>query len=75
MVTNLYRAAGVGVGDSHQEVTLTFDPSVERLHRLDRETGDVVAVALDDHRLTITLPAGTGDLFSINDAAFPGLGD
>lgn len=75
MVTNLYRAAGVGAGDSHQEVTLTFDPSVERLHRLDRETGAVEAVALDDHRVTITLPAGTGDLFSINEAAFPGLGD
>ena len=33
------------------------------------------AVALEDQRVTVTLPAGTGDLFSLNDAAFPGLGD
>ncbi len=75
MVTNLYRADGVGADDAHQEVTLTFDPSVKRLHRLQRETGAVEALALDDHRVTITLPAGTGDLFSIDDAAFPGIGD
>ena len=75
MVTNLYRAAGVGADDAHQEVTLTFDPSVKGLHRLHRETGAVEALALDDHRVTITLPAGTGDLFSIDDAVFPGLGD
>ncbi len=72
MVTNLHRGEGIAAGDARQTGTITVDPAVKRLTRLSRETGAVEELHLQNHRLTVTLPAGTGDLYGINDAAFPG---
>lgn len=72
MIVNLHRDEGVRAGEVLQTATLTLDPSVRRLSRLSRETGAVEELVVGNGRLTVTLPAGTGDLFGINGATFPG---
>lgn len=45
-------------------VTMTFDPAVNAIERVSRETGEIERFALtEEHTYAFTLPAGTGDLF------------
>jgi hypothetical protein len=50
--------------------TLVFDATVTSLLRLDRITGQQVVVPLTNNRLTIDIPAGTGELFKYNEGDF-----
>ena len=44
--------------------SIVFDPAVESLLRLSRQTGKAETVRLSNHKLDgYTLPGGTGDLF------------
>lgn len=72
MITNLWHGAGAKAADRALPVTIKFAPEVETLHRLNRLTGQSERLPLDGAILRITLPGGTGDLFKVNDGAFPG---
>jgi hypothetical protein len=70
MVTNVYHGPSVPA-NSQFSITILFDSSVTSLLRIDRLTGQQVVVPLDAaHRLVLTLPAGTGELFKYNDGDF-----
>ena len=62
MLTNLNFDANDAVKDA-LEFEVQFDSTVNSLQRLDRLTGRDEVVPLTSHRLRVTLPGGTGDLF------------
>jgi len=72
MASNLWHDAGASAIDRVLPVTIKFAPDVKEVHRLNRRTGQVEQLAIDDGTLKITLPGGTGDLFKLNDGRFPG---
>jgi len=74
MPVNLRRSRNLSADDTKARLTMTFEPSVSSIWRLSRQTGRVEQVPLDHGTLDLTLPGGTGDLFKIEDAEFPGLG-
>jgi len=56
------------------EVTLVFSEEVTGVERLNRETGEVEDISLNDHSFSFSLPGGTGDLFKYaSDAPFAGI--
>lgn len=78
MLTNLWREhIGGQRKGSAEETRLTFrvcfSANVATVTRLDRETGQAVAVSIDDpeHGILLKLPGGTGDLFRIGAGEFP----
>lgn len=73
MLSNLSHAAGESSAMTSVTFTLIFDASVNELLRLNRETGFQELVILANHKLTITLPGGTGDLFKYNTGDFVGI--
>ena len=72
MLTNLWHDADATAADRAFPVTIRFAPEVETLYRLNRLTGKSEQLQLDNGIVRITLPGGTGDLFKLNDGAFPG---
>lgn len=73
MVTNIWHDEGMTGADCAQTFTLRFDPKVTSLTRLSRETGRPEALVVEGGVLKLRLPGGTGDLFKLGDAPFPGL--
>jgi len=73
MLVNLTHGKDVSADAAEMSIDLTFAPSLKTLARLSRTTGTPEVIPLKDSRITITLPGGTGDLFKIGGAAFPGL--
>ena len=73
LLMNMWHGEGASAEARSLSVTLTFAPSVTILARLSRSTGQPERVLLVDNTLTLTLPGGTGDLFKIGDAEFPGI--
>ena len=65
MLTNLNFDANDSASDA-VDFQIQFDSSVNSLLRLNRETGLDEVVPLANHRLNVTLPGGTGDLFKYN---------
>jgi hypothetical protein len=55
---------------SRLSFTIEFDSSIDSLLRLDRATGEQVVVPLTDHRLTLSISAGIGELFKYNEGDF-----
>ncbi len=73
MVTNLWQNAGATAAERAVPLSIRLAPDVKQLHRLNRRSGRVERLTIDNHTLHVTLPGGTGDLFKIDDGRFPGL--
>jgi len=74
MLTNLFHGATLSATDAHLNFTITFDSSVNSVWRLNRLTGLTEEMPLDaDHKLTVGLPGGTGDLFKYDNGNFVGV--
>ena len=65
MVGNKINARSIDVAEANlaTQVTLTFRKVVPAIERLDRQTGNLEQLQLNDHSFTFNLPAGTGNLF------------
>ena len=63
MLVNLNHGKERSAAATSLEFRIEFDPSIEFLIRLNRETGQQEPVFLQDHALDLLLPGGTGDLF------------
>ena len=76
MVVNLNHGKGLRARQTSAELTVWFDPSVKTVGRLSRETGEADVLSVNNGRLKISLPGGTGDLFKIlpGDRIFIGTG-
>jgi len=73
MVVNIWHDKGVSANDGAENITLEFTPEVKSVTRLSRETGTAGKLAVKDGTLKLRLLGGTGDLFELHDANFPGL--
>ena len=73
MLVNLWCEPGAAVDACTLKMTLKLKPSIKKVARLSRDTGKPEVLAVKDGVLEITLPGGTGDLFKIDDAVFPGI--
>ena len=70
MLTNLWHAANTSANDTGLTFAVDFDDNVDELLVLNRSTGEQEAVPLVDHRLTVALPGGTGNLYKYNTGDF-----
>lgn len=73
MLVNLTHGEGRSAADASASITLTLSDSVKSLYQLSRETGRPKRVTLDGHRVRVTIPGGTGELFRINQGTFAGI--
>lgn len=73
MLVNLWHGPGAAAGDKLTTFTVHVAPGVEEVRRLSRETGMVEVLRVQDGALSVTLPGGTGDLFTTGQGGFPGL--
>lgn len=74
MVTNLYHGRTLGAAGSSLDLFVQFDSTIVTLLRLNRMTGEPELIVLpSDHRLVMSLPGGTGDLYKYNDGMFAGI--
>ena len=73
MVVNLAHAMGASAADRKVTLSMEFTSPPGTIARLSRETGQPEVLHVSGNTLELTLPGGTGDLFKIGDAAFPGL--
>jgi len=66
MVVNANHGAGKTADQTAGAVNIKFDDSVKELERLNRRTGRLEIIPLNNHTLKhYVLPGGTGDLFKI----------
>jgi len=73
MLTNLYCDPARTPSETTLSFTITFDASVTKVYRLSRQTGAVVEMKLDaDNGLRVTLPGGTGNLYSLSRGSVEG---
>lgn len=70
MVVNLWHDEKLNADQTKMMLTLEFDNSVKKIGRLSRMTGKSELLFIDDGRINITLPGGTGDLFKFGDTLF-----
>ena len=70
MLTNLYHRPWLNSSSAALNFVVTFDSSVNQIWRLNRQTGLSEAITLVNHQLNLSLPGGTGDLFSFSATAF-----
>jgi hypothetical protein len=63
MLANIYHDWNLTAAAAALEFDLLFDPSINSLVRLNRETGEQELIMLTNHRLKITVPGGTAELF------------
>lgn len=73
MLTNLYHGANLSGEDATLSFSITFDPTVNSIWRLNRETGLPEKIVLTHHMLNWTLSGGTGDLFKYDNGNFAGV--
>ncbi|MCC6681889.1 MAG: hypothetical protein IT445_13400 [Phycisphaeraceae bacterium] len=78
MIVNLKHAANMTAEQGTETFRIRFGEPVTDLYRLNRESGQVEPVTLESDKtgvrgFSLSLPGGTGDLFKIGDARFPGL--
>jgi hypothetical protein len=73
MITNLWHSKYATADQRELSFTLKFDPGVKQVARLSRKTGKAEQLTLQDGEIDLVLPGGTGDLFKVDDASFPGL--
>jgi hypothetical protein len=67
MLTNLFCDPVLSPSEIGLNFTLQFDNTINKLYRLNRNTGVVEELTLEtDHTLHMKLPGGTGDLFSLD---------
>ena len=74
ILVNLSHGEGAAANEKLTTFTLDLAPGVTGVRRLSRQTGAVEDLVALDGRLHVTLPGGTGDLFTVGDEPFPGLG-
>jgi hypothetical protein len=70
MLTNLYHGPAKDANEAALNFVVTFDSSVDQIWRLNRETGANESIPLQNNTLNLSLPGGTGDLFSFFGNAF-----
>ncbi|MCP4645443.1 MAG: hypothetical protein GY851_33675, partial [bacterium] len=78
MVVNKRNARDPNGDETHllEQVTLSFADEVEVLQRLNRRTGKVEDVVLQDPKFVFYLPGGTGELFKCkSDRPFAGIAE
>jgi hypothetical protein len=73
MLVNLSHGAGSLAADKRTTFTIELMPGIEEIKRLSRETGEVELLHAPNGKLRVTLPGGTGDLFTTGQHPFPGL--
>ena len=73
MLTSLYQGPGLSADAAELTFVVAFDDGVDNIWRLNRETGIVEEISLDNHTLFLTLPGGTGDLFKYDNGDFAGV--
>ena len=73
MLTNLQHTRTGSAEEMTLRFTVHFEPGVRTVYRLSRTTGRVESLPVVGGKLKLTLPGGTGDLFKLADANFPGL--
>jgi len=71
MLTNLSHAAGATSASMSLPFFVDFDSAVNSLVVIDNKTGAVSTVPLSNHRLSVTLPGGTGRLYTYAKPAPP----
>jgi len=65
MLTDLSYDDGATPESAATNYTIHFDDSIDTVHRLHRETGDIATLAPVNGDISITLPGGTGELFKV----------
>ena len=73
MIVNLRHGEDVSADQATMALTLQIAPSVTKVGRLSRATGEPELLIPENGRIQIALPGGTGDLFKFGDADFVGL--
>ena len=73
MPVNFQRERDRGADELTVTVTINLTPSIRQLGKLSRSSGQSELLTIHNQTLAVTLPGGTGDLFKIGDADFPGL--
>jgi hypothetical protein len=63
MLANIYHNWNLTAATAALEFDVLFDSSIDSLVRLNRETGEQELIMLTDHRLKVTIPGGTAELF------------
>ena len=71
MLVNLLQGMNLDADQTAASFAIQFDSTVDRLWRMDRQTGQVEMILLEDNQLNWTLPGGTGDLFSYQPVFVP----
>jgi hypothetical protein len=73
MVVNLSHGENTSAEKVVVSLTLSFNPTVKSLSILSRKTGRPEGLQLNDGKVTLQIPGGTGELLKLNDGKFPGL--
>ena len=73
MLTNLYQGPDMTADEASLSFIMLFVDTIDSIWRLSRDTGLAEEILLTNHRLFLTLPGGTGDLFKYDDGNFAGL--
>lgn len=66
MLTNLYSGNNLTTDASSLTFRVLFEPTIDSLLRIDRQTGMQELVPLSGHQLIDVLPGGTGNLYKYN---------
>jgi len=63
MLTNIANAPDLNAQDTTRTFTIEFTNDIDKIYRVNRDTGVVEPLPITDGSLVLTLPGGTGDLF------------
>jgi len=72
MLVNTFHGDSLNASQAAVSITLQFDPSLDRVWRWNRLSGESEELMLNNGMLQLTLPGGTGDLFKFGDGRFAG---
>ncbi len=73
MITNETQRIDASAAATSLTFFIDFDDTIDQLLMLNRLTGLAEVVPLKDHRLTVILPGGTGNLYKYDTGPFAGL--
>lgn len=75
MLTNLNQHSNKSADECRATFTIKFEPGLKKILKLNRQTGQVETVSIDNptNGLTIDLEGGTGDLFKYDTGGFAGV--
>ncbi|MAE67912.1 MAG: hypothetical protein CMJ18_26970 [Phycisphaeraceae bacterium] len=73
MLVNLWHGEGAAASAKETTFEVTLAPGVKKVRRLSRDTGRAERLRPKNGVLRVTLPGGTGDLFTTGRGGFPGM--